>query len=200
MRNYIFLLLLSAYAFLSCSTKSPHILSDLSTLPDTVPQIFAKGIISTKNIRQGAITFSPDMKEIFFTSVDSTGHLRIMEVKYSNKLWTRPREWVHSDKTNNYEPYISPDGRNLYFVSDRHAPNVKGSGRVWISSRVNSIWTAPKMLELGVHTQKGLWFPTVSDKGTLFFGAYLDSIGNYGKSDLYYYTLKDPSAEIINLG
>ncbi|HMG94210.1 MAG TPA: hypothetical protein VK589_29325, partial [Chryseolinea sp.] len=40
----------------------------------------------------------------------------------------------------------------------------------------------------------------VSDKGTLFFGAYLDSIGNYGKSDLYYYSLKDHSAAIINLG
>jgi Tol biopolymer transport system component len=52
------------------------------------------------------------------------------------------------------------------------------------------------MLAWNPDTDKGIWFPSVSNKGTIFFGAYLDSIGNYGKSDLYMYS----SGKITNLG
>ena len=203
--KYSNLLILLSTIFFTCSSRivdhsnNSDILSSLSTAPDTVPQVFAKGIISTERVREGAITFSPDMKVIYFTSMDSTTRVRIMEMKYSNGSWTQPIEWEHSNLGNNHEPFVTPNGRNLYFVSNRHAPDVKGSGRIWMTSRINAQWNAPRML-FDVKSDKGLWFPSVSAKGTLFFGGYLDSLGCYGKSDIYSYSLNGNEGQIKNLG
>ena len=81
-------LIVSCCFMFSCSSskilQNKDLLGQLSTPPDTVPQVFAKDIISTERIREGAITFSPDLTEIYYTSTDSTGIPRIMFVKYTN--------------------------------------------------------------------------------------------------------------------
>jgi Tol biopolymer transport system component len=175
-----------------------NVLTLLSDSPDSIPIVFAPGILSTPKTREGAITFSPDMTEIYFTSVDGTGVLQIKQMQYANKSWTKPQTWEHSKIGNNSEPFISADGKALYFISNRHAPNEKGSGRIWMSSRVKGKWQEPQMMAWSVTTNKGLWFPSAMRDGTLFFGAYLDSIGNYGKSDLYVYLPK--TRKIENVG
>jgi Tol biopolymer transport system component len=185
---------MSCASSVSQRSSSSDVLALLST-PDTIPQVFAKGIISTPVRREGAIAFAPDMHQIYFTTSDSTG-VAIMEMSYVDEKWQQPKLWAHSNMATSSEAFVTPDGKHLYFISNRHAPDAKGSGRIWRSAKVNGAWSSPKMLEWNPNTDKGIWFPSVSDKGTIFFGAYLDSIGNYGKSDLYMYS----SGKITNLG
>jgi Tol biopolymer transport system component len=135
------------------------------------------------------------MHQIFFTTSDSTG-VAIMEMSYVDKKWQQPKLWQHSNIGTSSEAFVAPDGKHLYFISNRHAPQAKGSGRIWHSAKVNEEWSSPEMLTWNPDTDKGIWFPSVSDKGKIFFGAYLDSIGNYGKSDLYMYSM----GKITNLG
>jgi len=56
--------------------------------PGKQPEIFLKGIISTSEGIHGTVAFSPDNKEVSWTSGSSVG-LRIMELK--DGQWTKPR-------------------------------------------------------------------------------------------------------------
>lgn len=121
-------------------------------------------------------------------------------MKFENGQWTRPATWEQSNIGNNSEAVFSSDGNIIYFISNRHAPTVNGSGKIYSSRRTGGSWTLPQMTNLPVTTDKGLWFPAITAEQKLFFGAYLDSIGNYGKSDIYEYDLKARTTTVRNTG
>lgn len=163
------------------------------------PQVFAPGIVCQEKIREGALSFSPDGKEIIYTRSDST-RVSLMHMKFENNQWTTPSRWEQSNIENNSEAVFSSDGNTVYFISNRHAPTANGSGKIYRSERTGNHWGQPQLINLPVTTDKGLWFPAVTHDKKLFFGAYLDSIGNYGKSDIYEFDLNDPKSNVKNAG
>jgi len=73
----------------------------------------------------------------------------------------------------------------VYFISNR-STGEKWNGRIWKSElSSDNIWQEPENIEIPIETKKGLWFPSVSKNGLIYFGAYLETEQNYGKSDLY---------------
>jgi Tol biopolymer transport system component len=163
------------------------------------PEIFAPAIICQKKIREGSISFSPDGNEIVYTMSDSTS-VRIMYMKFENNQWTTPEVWEQSNIENNSEAVFSPDGNTLYFISNRHDPKAKGSGKIYRARRTGNHWSQPQLIDLHITTDKGLWFPAATRDEKLFLGAYLDSIGNFGKSDIYEFDLKNDNNIIRNAG
>lgn len=196
----VFLLLLGGIVFFSC--HPPNVVSTNypdKNLPGQSPVVFAAGIISLPNSREGALSFSPDGKELFFTQSSADGKKwSIMTMEFRNEMWTTPKVWQQSDRGNNSEAYIAPNGKDMYFNSNRGAPSEKGSGRIWKSTRTEKGWTQPVEVLDRVTTDKGIWFPTISDNNNLYFGAYLDSLGNLGKSDIYVKNLSSKHTPIKN--
>jgi Tol biopolymer transport system component len=192
-------------AFICCtSQKKPAIKITGITYPGKpvgdAPEVFAPGLISQKKTREGSLSFSPDGKEIVFTKDDSV-HVAIMYMKFENNQWTTPAVWEQSNIENSSEAVFSPDGNMLYFISNRHAPKDKGSGKIYRSTRMGNHWSQPQLVDLHITTDRGLWFPAATRDQKLFFGAYLDSsIGNHGKSDIYEYDLKSDKSVVHNAG
>src|SRR5687768_1430402 len=167
--------------------------------PGNTPVVFAPGIVSLLKSREGSISFSPDGREIYFTKSDSAGVVYLMQMFFDGTNWSAPTRWEKSGGYGSAEAFITEKGDELYFVSNRHAPNAKGSGRIWKSVRARGqAWSNPKMVRIPVNTDKGLWFPSVSRSKNIFFGATLDSIGNFGKSDIYVF--QEGGDNVINLG
>ena len=52
---------------------------------------------------------------------------------------------VSSDEYSDFEPLLSPDGSQLFIMSDR--PGGKGSMDLWVSSRTENGWGSPVNLE-----------------------------------------------------
>jgi Tol biopolymer transport system component len=198
----VFLVFAVSSLVLSSSTaqKGPEIIYPDKEHPSETPRIFAPGFICIPGEHEGALSFSPNGRSLFFTKVIGENRLALMEMKFENGNWTAPKRWEFSTETNDSEAYVSPDGEELYFISTRHAPDEKGSGRIYKSTRDNNTWKTPQHIDMSLRTDKGLWFPTVSLRKTLFFGAYLDSVGNLGKSDIYIYNLRDKNPAIKNAG
>jgi Tol biopolymer transport system component len=162
--------------------------------------VFAPGIVSLPKSREGSISFSPDGREIYFTKSDSAGVVYLMQMVFDGTNWSEPTRWEKSGGYGSAEAFITEKGDELYFISNRQAPNAKGSGRVWKSVRTRGqVWSEPEMVLIPVEdTDKGLWFPSVSRSKNIFFGAYLETVGTFGKSDLYLF--REGGDKVVNLG
>ena len=124
----IFLLLLIGCSSQSGSGNYPDNPYLGQTPPDLKPCVFASGLISTQTSMERDITISPDLREIYFSR-----QADIYQVKYSDNKWGIPKQANFCTEYTEIEPYITPDNKRLYFVSDR--PYTTGD-----ESRVLRIW------------------------------------------------------------
>ena len=116
------------------------------TPPDSVPKIFAPGIVSTTDGAEYACAFTPDGTEFYFTRYDeatATNNIWVTKLNYYNQ-WTAP---VFASFTQGYsyniEPGISPDGQKLFFISERP---VGTPPSIWYVDRIDTGWSAPQVI------------------------------------------------------
>ena len=152
--------------FSGCSSKSgsgkypdnPYL---GQTPPDLIPLFFASGLISTQADNERDITFSTDLKEIYFSRDGD-----IYQVKYIDGKWGIPLVWPYNTEFNEIEPYISSDNKRMYFVSNR--PMREGDesnlARIWYVERENKGWSEPLLF-----MEMEAYYPTISDLGWMYF-------------------------------
>ena len=115
--------------------------------PGVKPKLFAPGIISTYNHFELSFTFTPDGKEFYFTRrADEEGINVIMVCKWQEDGWTAPDTASFSMESWNCEPYITPDGKKLYFNTNRIKP-----GEVWVMEKIGDKWSTPKFALDGMY-------------------------------------------------
>jgi len=141
--------------------------------PGITPEIFAPGIISTENAWEAAISFSPDGKEFFFTRRENIqgNENRIMHSELVNGVWTKPKLAPFARDITEYEAFISPDGKRVFYNSDRPKPNSSTAvGEIWYSEKTPTGWSEGKYLTETIN--KGwVMFLTASMSNTLYFTA-----------------------------
>jgi Tol biopolymer transport system component len=140
------------------------------------PQIFAPGLISTGH--EFGITFTPDGKELYFSRFDGKNPIHIFHSVMANGAWQQPQlVTFSSDQWSDLDPFISPNGKQLFFVSTRPAPGAeKGSKNmdIWVSMKESSEWGEPRWLER-VNSAGKEGSPTVDRAGNLYF--FSDRVG-----------------------
>lgn len=140
-------------------------------LPGEIPQLFAKNILSD-GLNNRDFTISPKGDEIFFTLQQpkflSSAILRM--VKKDGK-WSKPEVAPFSGQYRDLEASFSPDGRTIYFSSDRpvNGETPKKDFDIWKVSRNATGWGTPVNLGNVVNTDKDEFYPSVSKNGDLYF-------------------------------
>jgi Tol biopolymer transport system component len=121
------------------------------TPPGSRPEVFAPGIVST-DAHEFACSFTPDGREFYFTRMTSPGSpTLIMVSRMVDGAWTEPEPapFNHPSARMSFEPMVTPDGRRLYFSSDRPldaraAPGGPPSLNLWYVEREGDGWGEPK--------------------------------------------------------
>ena len=154
-------------------------------LPGELPEIFAPNMISTsKNERDFAIT--PKGSEMYFTTMYPDGKKGVILYMYfDGYFWAEPIVAPFSGQYSDMEPALSPDGKKLFFVSNRPLNGKKSSDyNIWYVERAEGRWSSPKSVGNEINSELNESFPSVSADGTLFF----TSVGNNSKGgeDIYY--------------
>ena len=109
--------------------------------------------INTPVNNEGAQSLSADGNIMYYTFCSGVCNLFVSE-RESNGTWGKPRklpEPVNLPYTSEKQPSISPDGRTLYFVSNRGGG--KGKFDVWKTSRLDGDkWSDPENLGDSINT------------------------------------------------
>ena len=140
--------------------------------PGTTASLFAPGIISNA-LNERDQTISPDLNEFIFAILENP-HNVLVSVKYENNRWTLPEVLPFSGKYNDCEPSFSPDGKRLYFCSDR--PLIDGDKPkdydIWFVERAESGWGVPQNPGAPLNTEKNEFYPSVTNSGCLYFTSH----------------------------
>ena len=164
--------------------------------------------INTK-YHEASVTFSPDNTTMYFTrnnyskklKRDKKGvnHLKIYKSNKVDNQWTEAREVsFNSDQYSTGHPALSPDGKQLYFVSDM--PGSIGKTDIFVVDVMeDGSFSEPRNLGPNVNTEKREMFPFFNGK-KLFFSS--DGHIGLGGLDIFetVYDTEEGFGAILNLG
>ncbi|WP_452228899.1 hypothetical protein [Lacinutrix sp. MEBiC02404] len=149
---------------------------------------FDKKLGEFYNVRDFCI--SNTGKEAFFTIQSPDAQIsQIVVVKKEKKEWSEPELVSFNDSFMYLEPFLSPKGNRLFFVSDRpldHTSNEKKDFDIWYVDRNNTKdkWSAPKNIGKPINSGFNEFYPSVSKNNNLYFT--MESPNGLGKDDIYF--------------
>ncbi len=131
--------------------------------------------LSEVNKNTGNASLTADGSEIFFTRNDNmlnkqnTYSLQLFSAKSGEtERWKDVEKLPFCSSNHNFmHPAVSPDGKLLFFASNRAGGF--GGTDLWVSERNNSEWDKPENLGPAVNTTANEGFPFVALDGKLYF-------------------------------
>jgi hypothetical protein len=179
MRKYLTLILLCIWL------QHPYAQTKNSGLVQNI-ELVSPDLNTFQNIRDFFISQNED--EAFFTVQSPNQELsKIVCVK--NKKWNNPILLPFCDSYSYLEPFLSNDGKRLYFASDRPKTETetgKSDFDIWYVERKDSKseWSKPINLGSVVNSENNEFYPTLSDNNNLYFT--MEANIGLGKDDIYY--------------
>ncbi len=161
-------------------------------IPDTIPEIFALGIISSVWGLHSSLAFSPDSNEVYWSPmIEIPGQTYseggIWYMKRINNQWTSPESASFSMNFggNDGEPFFSLDGKRIYFNSVRPNPlqKIVGKENIWYVEKKVDGWSNPTPVDQVINQMSMHWQFSVDKKGNIYFAS--DNAGGFGMQDIY---------------
>ena len=141
--------------------------------PASFAPAFIRGDLHTPPV------FTPDGREVYWSLQDA----KILTMRLENGYWTQPESIAFSAAMTDYrDPFISPAGDKLFFLSKGKLPNsqLPEKENIWFVERVGKGWGEPKPLGEEVNALTLHWQVSVAANGNLYFTA-----GKTGFEDIY---------------
>lgn len=141
--------------------------------PGRIPIVFAPDVVSLKDHYEYGSVFSSDGTE-FYYAVIINKKPQIRCIRFENNVWSAPKTVIGSDRYEYNDPFLSPDEKRLYFISDRA---VDGQGEkkdfdIWYIERQKNAWsTVPVNAGPGINTGKNEYYMSFTKEGTMYFSS-----------------------------
>lgn len=118
--------------------------------------------------------------------------------EFGQQEWSNLIPFDHNDPNYNYgHPFVSPDGRRMYFTSDR--PGGEGGTDIWYCDNLGNQWGAPQNMGPKVNTTGDEMYPLITADSVFYFAS--DGHPGLGGLDLFRTRLgKGGPGYVFNLG
>jgi outer membrane protein OmpA-like peptidoglycan-associated protein len=115
---------------------------------------------------------------------------------FEDGRWTRPLELGDEINTKYSEttPFLSADGKTLYFSSDR--PGGQGSQDIYLTRRLDDTWQhwrKPQNLGSPINTDEYDAYYSIAAKGD--YAYFMSGKGSLGKKDIFRLAIESPESE-----
>ncbi len=181
--------MLSASAAASAPGAATQTRMRMPGLAPHTASLFESGLIETDGDEYGVI-LAPDHRSLYFVRRIERDRLERIEIsRFGDLGWDEPEvvdfSGTHFDK----EPFVAPNGVDLYFASTRPR---KGDGPanpdsdafdLWVVEIKRDGWGKPRHLGDQINSSAYENYPSVSSAGTLYFSSKRP--GGAGGNDLY---------------
>jgi outer membrane protein OmpA-like peptidoglycan-associated protein len=165
---------------------------DSAGTPQPTARLFSKKL-STK-FNDGPVTFNSKGDTIYYSrniivdgKVSDISSLRnklgIYYSVFDGSDWTKTRDLrINSEWYNITTPWLSPDGKRLYFASDK--PGGYGGSDLYYSQWKNDYWEDPVNMGQVINTKGNESYPFINAAGEFFFSS--DGHPGFGGKDIFY--------------
>jgi len=170
------------YGDLYMATKGGQVFNTLQALSD---------VLDTKYY-EGTCTFNAAGNEIYFTRCGSDGekddYCHIMYSTFDGTNWAEPTEVsLLSDTCNVGQPWLSKDGKTLFFSSD--FAGGFGGRDIYLAKKTAEGWGEVSNLGTWVNTEADEMYPSTDAMNTLYFSS--NGHSGMGGLDIFKATPKD---------
>lgn len=149
----------------------------------------------------GPVCFTSDNKEVYFTRVSNdakkgkTNTIKIYKAQLQGKKWKNVTPFKYNSETYSVaHPWVSEDGKKLFFASDM--PGGYGGMDLYVSIKEGDEWGKPVNLGKNINTEQNEVFPYYKN-GELYFSS--DGRPGFGGLDIFVATEKSNFADVQNL-
>jgi hypothetical protein len=152
------------------------------------PELYGAGLFSTGQW-DFFMAFSPDQRRVLFCRAnDDFTSYQIYETRRDERgLWGAPTMPKFAGAWSNADPHIAPDGRTVFFISNRPAPGKaepESTLDIWFARLgQDGEWGDAEPVGAPVSMPGDEWSPSVAANGNLYFGA--DRPGGLGHNDIW---------------
>jgi WD40-like Beta Propeller Repeat len=157
------------------------------------PTPFAESL--TTSFYDGPLCFNPNGTTVYFTrsniknnkpikAKDGLVKLKIFAAQLKGEKWADIVELPFNNKEFDFtHPSVSPDGRRLYFASNR--PGGFGGMDLYVSTLIDNKWSEPVNLGPKINTSKDEIFPFIHADGKVYYSSN-GRAKNIGGLDVYF--------------
>jgi hypothetical protein len=153
-------------------------------------ELLAPGVIST-GLQETSAAFSPDGNTVYFLRSDfSEKDDTIVYSQRHDGRWSTPQVAAFSGQWHDSEPTFSPDGRRLYFVSNRPLQpggaslvadmaghRFAGTNLWYVERQADGRWGAPVHVDGALNDGAMIYNPSVAANGDVYFSAHRPDSG-----------------------
>lgn len=142
-------------------------------LPADKPLLFAKGVVSD-GMNNRDFTISPAGDEIFYSVQQRDFSISvILRMVKKNNTWTGPEVAPFSGTYLDLEASFSPDGKRIYFCSNRPSAAVDTTDDfdIWFVEKSAAGWSEPIHAGFVINTPANEFYPSVAKNGNIYFTA-----------------------------
>lgn len=135
--------------------------------PGLIPEVFAPDVVSINGRFESTISFSPDLKELYFDAKYEDEASQIYFSKLVNGTWTpiKKANLTKGNKREEMHPFASHDGKRIYFMA---SDSIFLDERIWYVNRLENSWSDAIKLDSPVNDDK-VFFPNQSKNGGLYY-------------------------------
>ncbi len=145
-------------------------------LPDAQPREFGSGLL--KGGYHSSPSFMPDGSEVFWGGEFASAKIYFMKFVEGN--WTSQETLQFTGMTRLRDPFVTPDGKQLFFLSTDTIQGATTSGKenIWMVAKDGEQWGIPQPLPDVINQMDLHWTVSVAENGNLYFSSGKDGIGD----------------------
>lgn len=142
--------------------------------PET-PRKFEPAVVARPDTEESMLTVDAQGSEIYWAvSRKWFPYSRVAEIwtaRRTAKGW-RAKRADFSTGYSDVDPFVTPDGKTVFFASMRPAPGPRKDFDLYAVERTSATWGKARNLGPAVNSPEDELFPSVSADGTLYFGTF----------------------------
>lgn len=155
---------------------------------------FAPGVISLPDRTEFGSVYSKNGKE-FYYALEIDGKAELLFRKFENNKWTEPIQLLGHKEYSYNDPFLTPDEKRLYFISDRamSGEGPKKDFDIWYIERNGAQWSKPVNAGPRINSAKNEYYMSFTKTGAIYFSSNIN--GAEGSEDYDIYTCRYTNGE-----